>query len=691
MKQIEKFDKVKFLGLLNDSPVLWYTDHVKIEGLSIPILDNADLGNMYGLVYGKIGEKEFVFQNGEFIEWPQTRYKDRIYGRLYDSQEYDGENYRLSYEYNGKEFHFETKTDERYFLKVFFPNKSEDVMMFTSDREKKYLFYSKTGEFLWQYTEEAEDLKINWRCIPVVDDVVVIISEDCGVMGKVQGFNIHTGERLWILNRREQICSNTFFIGEDKMLYGCIALYVDDIAELNLCKINPFTGELEMTVVLEDKDMDVCSWLVTMHGRRLYYTDNREGKEIGVIDVDKKVIVDRQPLEIKKNVTIGAPVVSDDRVYVYIRDLKELRVYDDVKDGWNAFDSISRAEHTSINKSSITKKVEETSNICDGHKCENKELKDVKKENITQLITDVNGFIINGFYGLDKYCVLINGEEIKIDVNQRSSFNNVDSFYEYSSAIVIKGEEIDKYDDATYGYLGYHDVYPGYMDISSYKNEEYVLSQIPQTEQKEILVGDAHDGYKTVRLIPKRYIEKMVIRKRSLDWDSFVKNQKIRHLGKSRVIAELNMQVIEKEILDSFKEFYLINTYEDLSVLLNDKYVSSFISRHQLACHMCRNALLMTYRERYVFIFYQMEKSERSTFFCYDKQTEKFMRLSDYGKEEIVYGKDVSVDYPKGRFSVLYRQIALLDKYLSDNPDFEMSKFSDCFITNEEMKTMYEL
>lgn len=160
MKQIERFDKVKFLGLLNDSPVLWYTDHVQIEGLSIPILDNADLGNMYGLVYGKIGEKELVFQNGEFIEWPQTRYKDRIYGRLYDSQEYDGENYRLSYEYNGKEFHFETKTDERFFLKAFFPNKSEDVMMFTSDREKKYLFYSKTGEFLWQYTEEAEDLKI---------------------------------------------------------------------------------------------------------------------------------------------------------------------------------------------------------------------------------------------------------------------------------------------------------------------------------------------------------------------------------------------------------------------------------------------------------------------------------------------------------------------------------------------------
>ena len=45
-------------------------------------------------------------------------------------------------------------------------------------------------------------------------------------------------------------------------------------------------------------------------------------------NVDRKEIVERQPLEIKKNVTIGAPVVTDDRMYVYIRELNELRVYE---------------------------------------------------------------------------------------------------------------------------------------------------------------------------------------------------------------------------------------------------------------------------------------------------------------------------------------------------------------------------
>ena len=330
MKQIEKYNNVDFLGLeKKGNPVLWYTDHIVIDRKIISIGDNADLGNMDGFVYGKIGGKELVFQNGEFIEWPQTRYKDRIYGRLYDSQEYDGENYRLSYEYKGEELLFETKTDENFLLTSIFSNKSEDVMMFTSDCEKKYLFYSKTGDFLWQYTEEADDLKINWRCIPVVDDVVVIISQDCVVAKKIQGFNICTGEKLWeITNAEELVCPNTFFVSEDQHLYGCCTecAYYDEESKLIMTKLNPKNGDTESVEV--GMGYSVMPYDVTMHGRQLYYTDNRRGNEIGVIDVDKRELIERVPLNIKKKVTIGAPVVTDDKVYVFIRDLKELRVYE---------------------------------------------------------------------------------------------------------------------------------------------------------------------------------------------------------------------------------------------------------------------------------------------------------------------------------------------------------------------------
>ena len=327
MKQIEKYNNVDFLGLeKKGNPVLWYTDHIVIDRKIISIGDNADLGNMDGFVYGKIGGKELVFQNGEFIEWPQTRYKDRIYGRLYDSQEYDGENYRLSYKYKGEELLFETKTDENFLLTSIFSNKSEDVMMFTSDCEKKYLFYSKTGDFLWQYTEEADDLKINWRCIPVVDDVVVVISLYGARPKKIQGFNIRTGERLWKIESEAKYEPDTFFMGEDKMLYGCRGYVIRP--GIGVTKLNPFTGELEVSLINNEEVFDFMPWNVTMHDRQLYFVDNRRGNEIGVIDVDKKELVERVPLNIKKKVTIGAPVVTDDKVYVFIRDLKELRVFE---------------------------------------------------------------------------------------------------------------------------------------------------------------------------------------------------------------------------------------------------------------------------------------------------------------------------------------------------------------------------
>ena len=188
------------------------------------------------------------------------------------------------------------------------------------------LFYSKTGEFLWQYTEEDADLKINRKCIPVVDDVVVIISEYGARPKKIQGFNIRTGEQIWIIQSDAKYEPDTFHVGEDNMLYGCRGYVVSP--GIGITKLNPFTGDLEVTLVNKEEVFDSMPWNVTMHGRRLYYADNREGKEIGVIDVDRKEIVERQPLEIKKNVTIGAPVVTDDRMYVYIRELNELRVYE---------------------------------------------------------------------------------------------------------------------------------------------------------------------------------------------------------------------------------------------------------------------------------------------------------------------------------------------------------------------------
>ena len=115
-------------------------------------------------------------------------------------------------------------------------------------------------------------------------------------------------------------------MGEDKMLYGCRGYVVSP--DIGITKLNPLTGELEVSLINKDEEFDFMPWNVTMHDRQLYFVDNRRGNEIGVIDVDKKELVERVPLNIKKKVTIGAPVVTDDKVYVFISDLQELRVFE---------------------------------------------------------------------------------------------------------------------------------------------------------------------------------------------------------------------------------------------------------------------------------------------------------------------------------------------------------------------------
>ena len=63
-----------------------------------------------------------------------------------------------------------------------------------------------------------------------------------------------------------------------------------------------------------------------MHNNRLYYGSNRPGCEFGIIDCGKKELVESVFLDLKNGYQIGAPIVSDGKVYVFGGD--ELRVYE---------------------------------------------------------------------------------------------------------------------------------------------------------------------------------------------------------------------------------------------------------------------------------------------------------------------------------------------------------------------------
>ena len=102
--------------------------------------------------------------------------------------------------------------------------------------------------------------------------MVVIISKYGARPKKIQGFNIRIGRQIWIIQSEAKYETDTFHEGEDNMLYGYRG-YVVSLG-IGITKLNSFTGELEVSL--------------------------------------------SQPLEIKKNVTIGVPVVTDDKIFVYI-------------------------------------------------------------------------------------------------------------------------------------------------------------------------------------------------------------------------------------------------------------------------------------------------------------------------------------------------------------------------------------
>ncbi len=338
MKLLNQYKNVQFLGLYNGQMSLWYPDRLEVGEFSIPTEKGDDYviwSKTNKFLSRKRNSVEMVFQKDGFEKWPQGRFGDvnKINDCVY-TYKYEGGIYSLSFFCDGEENLVNIESDRPLSVYNIGVSSLHDVLILSRTPMfncKSLLFYSKTGKLLWKFFGEDDCLKINGFCLPIVDNVVVIISQKIVATKKIQGFDIHTGEKLWEVNV-ECGYPNTFFAGEDKMLYGCMSTwnkgYVS--SKIQMCKLNPFTGAVEISVLKEDEKYEVYPWQVSMYGRRLYYADNRSGCEIGVIDIDKKELLDCTPLKLKRGYTIDAPVVTDDKVYQFIREMRELRVYENV-------------------------------------------------------------------------------------------------------------------------------------------------------------------------------------------------------------------------------------------------------------------------------------------------------------------------------------------------------------------------
>lgn len=333
MKLFEKKKNVQFFGLNKEGVVLQYIDHLDVNNSSIKIEASDEFSVWNGILYLKRDKNRYMYASGSFVPCIQGRFGQCTLGSMTDSYYKNNNIYHFSVFHDGVEYIIKLESRDVISLEYKFVGMKEDVMIFEINLDKGLLFCSKTGERLWEYKTENSDWKINRMCIPMVDDVVVIISTSNPTSNyriRIEGFNIHTGERLWINNHKN--ITNHYFIGPDKMLYTCQHDWLDmknDIMQLVLYKLNPFTGETETTQLKVDDDRGgVCPWNTCIYGNKLYYADNHPGCILGVVDIDKKQIVEEFSLNLKKGFRMGAPVVTEDKIYQFIRNKKEVWVFD---------------------------------------------------------------------------------------------------------------------------------------------------------------------------------------------------------------------------------------------------------------------------------------------------------------------------------------------------------------------------
>ncbi len=328
MKLIKKVKGLRNFYLWRGEEVLIYEDKICIGDKELEAKPNDDycLWGKDCLTKRLYRESKRQLYNGEFFEDEKVVYGDvnvNLAPGVYYSDENKGGVSKFSFMEHGKEYLFEVESDLSFDIATY--NSAHSILMLPQSGRRKLFFYTKTGERLWVFEEEEVvdemPMEIVYE-IPVVDDVVVIISS-AGSTYKAQGFKIRTGEKLWEL--RDNDCPDDLFLGEDKKLYGCYSYYDN----LMLYCIDPFSGKMEgFAVKTNDEGINVCPWNVSMHNNCLFYGSNRPGCELGVIDCGKRELVEAIPLKFKKGCQVGAPIVSDGKVYVFSRGAGELRVYE---------------------------------------------------------------------------------------------------------------------------------------------------------------------------------------------------------------------------------------------------------------------------------------------------------------------------------------------------------------------------
>ena len=336
MKLIKKIERVKGFYLLKGEEVIVTEDKIQIGDKYIDSNPNDDVFCDNDVLTKRENfKKQFVYKDGEWHD-EHPKYSRFIYfgEDLYYSTEDDEDAHVQKYSIfdNGKETLFEIKTDSGMFTPKY--DKKHDLYLFLEINCQNLFFYTRDLKFLWKYQTEAPDIDIKFNEITIAGDVITIltskyIEEVNDYTHSFGGYNILTGQKLWFI--KDFSLNTHFHAGNDNMLYSTRRYY----EQLFIEKLNPNDGsitEYEIKCNYPVYDTHIYPTTTTLYGNKLYFSvERRKGLcGIGVVNLDTMAIEEEAELDTyDEGVCLSeAPIVTEDRVYVFIPLLEELHIFE---------------------------------------------------------------------------------------------------------------------------------------------------------------------------------------------------------------------------------------------------------------------------------------------------------------------------------------------------------------------------
>ena len=337
MKLIKKIERVKGFYLLKGEEVIVTEDKIQIGDKYIDSNPNDDVFCDNDVLTKRENfKKQFVYKDGEWHD-EHPKYSRFIYfgEDLYYSTEDDEDAHVQKYSIfdNGKETLFEIKTDSGMFTPKY--DKKHNLYLFLEINCQTLLFYTRDLKFLWKYQTEAPDIDIEFNDITIVGDVVIIvrIKHIEGVFDytySIVAYNILTGQKLW--SNDELDFAPSFHVGINNMLYSACQANGPFFIET----VNPNDGTLTEYKISSDfpfSEAYISPNSTALYGNKLYFSIERNKKglsSIGVVNLDTMTIEEKVELDTyDEGVCLSkAPIVTEDRVYVFIPLLEELHIFE---------------------------------------------------------------------------------------------------------------------------------------------------------------------------------------------------------------------------------------------------------------------------------------------------------------------------------------------------------------------------